>query len=172
MQLKYNTSNQFLYIKFYNWITNRPVPYAGLTGADVSINLYLDGSSTAIPLSTSVFVELGNGNYAIQLNATQTNCQSGVLDVTTSVSPHIISDSVPFTTSSIISEMKAATYDGISQEKLNKMLIAFISNKVSVTIPENNTKFISYKDRSGSNEVFNITVNSVDGSRSNSGTIL
>lgn len=158
-------------MKFYDWGGGTPVPYAGLTSVDVTVKLYKDASTSAITLDSSAFVELGDGVYRIELNASQTSCTTGVINITNTVSPDIIADSQSFYTNTIISDFKAATYDGISQETINEMLIAFMSNKITVTVPATNTKLISYKDRAGTSEIFNVTVATLDGSRSSSGTI-
>lgn len=73
---------------------------------------------------------------------------------------------------SILTLLSDSTYDGISQSKINKMLISFMANKVVITQVDPNTRLISYKLRDGTTESFNVTVSTVDGSRSSGGTII
>lgn len=72
---------------------------------------------------------------------------------------------------SIESLLKNSTYDGITQQKLYEMILAFIAGKVVVTIVDANTRGISYKKRNGSTETFSVTVSSADGSRATGGVI-
>lgn len=73
---------------------------------------------------------------------------------------------------SINSLIKSSTYDGVAQEKLFEMILAFVSGKVVITTVDANTRLISYKKRDGSTEIFNITASTVDGARANSGNII
>lgn len=74
-------------------------------------------------------------------------------------------------TTAVVSAIKAATYDGVTQEKLYEMLIALLANKVTITTATSNTQTISYKKRDGTTEILNITVSTDDGSRTTGGTI-
>ena len=72
---------------------------------------------------------------------------------------------------SIITAIKSATYDSISQEKLYEIILAFIANKVTITVNSATSQTISYKKRDGTTEVLSVTVSTEDGSRSSGGTI-
>ena len=72
---------------------------------------------------------------------------------------------------SIITAIKSATYDSITQEKLYEIILAFIANKVTITSAGVDTQTISYKKRDGSTEVLSVTVSTTDGARSSGGSI-
>lgn len=72
---------------------------------------------------------------------------------------------------SIITSIKSATYDGITQETLYDLILAFICGKATITTASSTTQTISYKKRDGTTEILNITVSTQDGSRTNGGTI-
>lgn len=73
--------------------------------------------------------------------------------------------------SSITTALKAATYDGVTQEKIYEMILAFMAGKAVVTVIDPNTRSISFKKRDGTTERFNITVSTSDGSRDDGGTL-
>lgn len=72
---------------------------------------------------------------------------------------------------SIITAIKSASYDGITQEKLYEVILAFMANKVTITSAGSGLQTISYKKRDGSTEVLSVTVSTTDGSRASGGTI-
>jgi hypothetical protein len=156
---------------------------------DVTAYIYVDDDNTSLytEVTTQTFVNIGNGYYRLKITDSL-SCNAGVVYFVIATSG-IVADPIYFTTqletptvaidttaanllvSNIITNEKATTYDGITQEKIYEMLLAFMSNKVTVSVTATDTKVISYKNRDGDTEVFSITVKTTDGSRSSSGTI-
>jgi hypothetical protein len=129
------------------------------------------------------FVHTGNSQYQFEtlyfqtteanpsVNVVQNNDKTGYfLDDTQSFSTSGSVGSIG-DASSVVTLIKAATYDGISQTRLYEMILAFVSGKVVVTSVDATTRLISYKKRDGTTERFNVTVSTVDGSRASGGTI-
>jgi hypothetical protein len=123
-------------------------------GGDILGNIGTSGSPTTIFANVSGTVSGVTGN----VNGYVIGGVSGAVGSVTNAS-------------SIVTATKAATYDGVTQEKLFEILLALLANKVTITTASSNTQTISYKLRDGTTEVLNITVSTDDGSRSTGGTI-
>lgn len=118
---------------------------------------------------TTVDIQTTEANPSV--NVVQNNDKTGyfldnVQTFNTSGSVGSVADAA-----SINSLIRNSTYDGVTQEKLFEMILAFISGKVIVTTINPNTRLISYKKRDGTTERFSVTVSTADGSRASVGTI-
>lgn len=71
---------------------------------------------------------------------------------------------------SIITAIKTTTYDGITQQSVMEMLVAFLAGRATVST-SGSTRTITYKKRDGSTSKFTIDASTNDGSRSAGGTI-
>ena len=205
MILLKNTASQVVYAKLIDILTGTPV--AGVSGANITSYISKDGGAEATTANTASSV--GHGIYKLTLTQAETNCTTGVINMThnansqyqfetlyfqtTEPNPSVnvlqnndktgyfLDDVQTFSTSgsvgsvsnpaSIESLLKNSTYDGITQQKLYEMLLAFVAGKVVITPIDANTRTISYKKRDGTTERFSVTVSTADGSRATGGTI-
>jgi hypothetical protein len=156
------------------------------TLAEVGHGIYkllLDATETNCSSGSVMVIHNTITNYQFQHITFQTSESSPSVTVSTNndKTGYSLSDPQSFSTTgsvgsvtnatTIITAIKAATYNGISQDKIQEMLIAFMANKAVITTVDANTRTISYKKRDGSTESFNITVSTADGARASGGTI-
>lgn len=200
-----NTASQIVYSRLIDTSTSLPVP--DVSSGDITTYIIKDGGTEATAANSVSHV--GHGIYKLTLSQAETNCSTGVINMTDNAVSTNIFETIFFETtesnpsvnvlqnndktgyfldndqtfntsgtigsisdpSSIISMAKFTTYDGITQEKIYDMLIAFMAGKVVITTDSPTTKTISYKKRDGSTEVFQVIVSTEDGSRAAGGTI-
>lgn len=129
----------------------------GAVGNRISIHGDIEGNlngDVSYNVNGAILGNIGQANSPVNIYGSVTGSVNNVVDGT-----------------EIANAVAAKQYDGITQEKLNEMLIALLANKVTITTGANNTQTISYLKRDGTTEVLNVTVSTVDGSRSITGTI-
>lgn len=162
MVLIKNQANQYVYTKIYNYASG--AAQTNVVPADVTAYIFVDGENTTLTttVNTNTFQNLGNGYYRFKIT-NNLDCDAGIAYFVI-VTSGVVAEPVRFTTTT-------TSYDGVSQEKLFEMLLAFMANKVTIAVTANDTKVISYKNRLGDTEIFNITVKTTDGSRQQSGSI-
>lgn len=107
--------------------------------------------------ATTPTVTIADGNYNFSTSGSVGSVTGSVDSVTNS--------------STIVSSIKSATYDGVSQEKLFSIILSFIAGKATITAASSTTQSISYKKQDGTTEILKITVSTQDGARSSGGTI-
>jgi hypothetical protein len=145
--------------------------------------LTLTQSETNCDTGVINFVHISDSQYQFEtlyFQTTEANPSVNVLQ-NNDKTGYFLDNTQTFTTSgsvgsvtdatSINTLIKNSTYDGITQEKIFEMILAFIAGKVVVTVIDANTRLISYKKRDETTERFSVTVSTADGSRSISGTI-
>ena len=160
----------------------------GLSGAvanGLTAQISKDGSEFAY--CTYPIREVGSGMYKLVLSQSETNCDSAVVHMTCSTTGWFLFDPVAFQTTSttplvgitassiadisyeVSNEVKGLTYDGgISQSKLNEMLLAFLFGAVGVT-SSNGINTYTFKGSTGATS-FTSFARSTDGIRPSRGT--
>lgn len=200
-----NTASQVVYAKLIDTLTGTPA--TGVGSGSITTYISKDGGSEATAANS--VTEVGHGVYKLTLSQAETDCTTGIVNMThnsssqyqfetiyfqtTEANPSVnvlanndktgysLSSSQTFSTtgavgsvtdaSSIITAIKASTYDGITQQSITEMLLAFLAGKAVVTVLDSTTRLISFKKRDGTTEKYNITVSTSDGSRASGGTI-
>ena len=174
-----NFNNQVVYTRAVS-ITggaHRLVP--GMSGAAANgLTAYMSRDGNDITFCSNPIREVGNGIYKMVLTATETNCDSAVVHFVCGPTSWILFDPVYFQTSSstpyvgitastvneIASSVRGLTYDGgVSQSKLNEMLLSFLFGAVSITT-SNGINTYSFKNATGATS-FTSIARSTDGIR-------
>jgi hypothetical protein len=145
--------------------------------------LTLTQSETNCSTGVINFVNSADSTYQFEtlyFQTTEANPSVNVLQ-NNDKTGYFLDDAQTFTTTGSVGSVTDATsietlirnssYDGITQVKIYEMILAFMAGKVVITQVDPNTRLISYKKRDGTTERFNVTVSTVDGSRTSGGTI-
>jgi len=155
-----------------------------ITGVGHGIyKLTLTQSETNCNTAVVNFVHTSNSQYQFEtlyFQTTEANPSVNVLQ-NNDKTGYFLDNAQTFSTSgsvgsvadatSINSLIRNSTYDGVTQEKIFEMILAFMAGKVVVTTVDPNTRLVSYKKRDGTTERFSVTVSTADGSRASGGTI-
>lgn len=140
--------------------------FTGLTAGQAADCIYFE-TTEENPTVGSVIGNIGTSITPVSMfvNKISTDGATGPTDIRANINNSITN------VESIVTGMKAATYNGISQDTLNKLLLAFIAGKAEISAPDGDQVNIKYYQFGTSTELMNINVNFNNGARNNAGTI-
>ena len=148
--------------------TNCDTGYILFTG--VLVNQQADqiffGTSEKNPTVGSVVGNVGTSSSPISMyvNKISTDGATGPTDIRANINNSITN------VQSIVNGIKNETYSGITQDKLNNLLLAFIAGKAEIDPPIGDQVLIKYNYFGTNTELLRIYVNFNNGERQNSGT--
>lgn len=144
-----NTAGQYVYSRVLSITGGAQSLVSGLSGASQNgLTGYISKNGGSEIVISNPIEEVGHGMYKLLLTQNETNCDTGVVQMTVGPTSWYQFDPVYFQTTNptpsvsitgssitnIISAIKGATYDGnITNEKVNEMFISFLLGAVDKT---------------------------------------
>jgi len=179
-----NFDNQVVYSRAVSITGGAQRLVPGMSGAAANgLTAQISKDGGTISYCSNPIREVGSGIYKLVLTATETNCDSAVVHMTCGLTSWYLFDPVYFQTTSITpyvgitgsavdsigSTIKGLTYDGgISQSKMNEMLLSFLFGSVSVT-SQNGVNTYSFRGSTGATSFTSVCL-VTDGTRIVRGT--